>query len=467
MTSRWLVPLMLVSLGASATEATRTADPASTALELPGLLQLALEHDGRILAAHAKLGAYRAQYDRARWAWFPTVKLKALFGGPTGARRLACPDDPTCVELANKDNTGLGNFSEQISFAVGGKLEANLPIYTFGKIASAKQAARAGVDVGHADIDRIRQEVALEVRRAWYGWQLACTAVDVLEDGEKKLKDAEKKLIKMLDELNEDVAERDLFKLRYRGAEVRVMLVRARKGKQQALTAMRFLTGLADLGGERALNESGLDKPTLTIQARADCVEQALRQRPEAKMLAGALRAALAAVEMRKAAFYPDLFLGGYVEGSYSPAHDRIENSLLNRGLTYYSAGASIGLQVSLNIPQKFFLLEQAQAEVRRVQAQVGQARKSLAWQIDQRLAELEAVQAEAKLLRRGHRAAKAWMRSNVMSYGVGLSDTKDLLDSLAANARSKMEQDRAIHDMYLARDRMRLTIGADLGQAN
>ena len=68
MTSRWLVPLMLLSLGASATEATGTTSPSKTPLELPSLLQLALEQDGRILAAHAKLGAYRAQYDRARWA---------------------------------------------------------------------------------------------------------------------------------------------------------------------------------------------------------------------------------------------------------------------------------------------------------------------------------------------------------------------------------------------------------------
>ena len=123
--------------------------------------------------------------------------------------------------MKKPSNTSLGDLGAGISFAVGGRFEALLPIYTFGKISEAKNAALAGVEAGQAGIEKARQDVALEVRRAYYGWLLAGTSVDILEDGEKKLKEAEKKLIKMLDELNEDVTDRDLFKLRYYSAQVK------------------------------------------------------------------------------------------------------------------------------------------------------------------------------------------------------------------------------------------------------
>jgi hypothetical protein len=49
------------------------------------------------------------------------------------------------------------------------------------------------------------------------------------------------------------------------------------------------------------------------------------------------------------------------------------------------------------------------------------------------------------------------------MSYGVGLSNTKDLLDSLAAYAKSRMELDKAHHDTLVAQDRLKAAIGENL----
>ncbi len=441
------------------------ADPEP--LDLQGLLDLALEHDGRVQAAYAKLSAYRAQYDQAAWAWFPKIKLKALVAGPVGSRRLACPDEADCVELVkNGGKTDLGNLSDEMSVAVGGKVEAVLPLYTFGKIGAAKNAARAGVEAGQAQILRARQEVAFEVRRAWYGWLLACSAVEVLTDGEKKVDKTEKKLLEMLDELNENVTERDLFKLRYKASEVRTMLLEAQRRKRMALAAMRFLTGVEDLGSaDRPLAEGQLAVPDLQIAERQTYLTRAGEHRPELKLLRAAVRASAAAVEAKRASFYPDLFLLGRFEGSYSPIHDYIDNSLLRRGLTYYTGGLSLGMKVDLDVPQKVFRLEQAEAELHRIEVQAEQATAAVGLELDDRLEKLTTARDTYKILRRGHRAAKAWMRSNQMSYGVGMTNTKDMIESVTAYARSRIEKDKAAHDMLVARDKLDLVVGEDLGK--
>jgi len=202
-------------------------------LGLQQLLQAALEHDARLEAAAAQLDAYRAQLKEAQWAWFPQIKFQALIGGPVGERRLAChPDrDPNCtgLEITPASKTGDFDFGN-LSFALGGKLEGALPLYTFGKIEAARRAASAGVEAARAQQLSARQQVALEVRRAYYGWLLADYTQEVLTDGKQKIKEAEKKLIKLLDELSDEVTDRDLFKLRYYATQLDTWLERSRQG---------------------------------------------------------------------------------------------------------------------------------------------------------------------------------------------------------------------------------------------
>lgn len=458
-----ILVLLAARLASAAAEGEK---PGPKPLGLDALLQAAVAHDGRVLAAHAQLDAYRAKYDQASWMWFPAAKLQVLFGFPVGERRLDCPDDPNCVRLKDATPWSFGNLEGDLSFAVGGKLEAVMPLYTFGKLDGAEDAAAAGVRGGEAGISKARQDVAMEVRRAYYGWLLATTTVDILADGSGKLEDAEKKLLKMLDAFNENVTDRDLFKLRYNRHRVESMLIQARQGRKVALAALRFLTGIEGLGDERPLQKMELEAEIDELEEPEAYLEQARRLRPELRQLHAAVEAANAAVEIRKASFYPDLFVAGSIAGSYSPAHDLIENSLLNRGYTYYDAGLSLGLRLTLDIPQKIARLDQSRADVRRLQTLRDQAVRAAGLQIEKKIEQLTAARDNLKALRRARRSAKSWMRANWMSYGVGLSNTKDLLDSLAAYAMARMELYKAQHDTLILLDGLRAAVGENLARA-
>ena len=85
--------------------------------------------------------------------------------------------------------------------------------------------------------------------------------------------------------------------------------------------------------------------------------------------------------------------------------------------------------------------------------------------EIDRRLAEVRVAAENRTALKKGKRAAKAWMNANLMDYGVGISNTKDLLDSLAAYAKASMDLDKGAHDQWLAQDLLRAAVGEDLGK--
>jgi outer membrane protein TolC len=142
-----------------------------------------------------------------------------------------------------------------------------------------------------------------------------------------------------------------------------------------------------------------------------------------------------------------------------------IENSLLNRGYTYYDAGLTLGLRMTLDIPQKIARLEKAEADLRKLRALAGQAERAVGLEIDRKLTELEVARANLRALKKGRRAAKSWMRANFMSYGVGIADTKDLLESLAAYAKARMDSNKAHHDTLILLDRLKAAVGEDLGR--
>ncbi len=465
--STWLLPAR-VSRAADQEQPKAVAASAPQGRTLGDLLKAALDHDGRVLSAHAQLDEYRALLDEARWLWFPVTKIEALFGGPVGERKLDCPPDQdpdTCLKLRKNWRPGSFDFG-QTSFAIGGKLEAAMPLYTFGKLTEAKRAARAGVQIGEAGIVRVRQEVALEVRRAYHGWQLANAALDIVRDGRSKLEEAESKLQKMLEEMNEDVSDTDLFKLRYYRSQVDTMLLDAQKGRSLAVLALSLLTGLTGLDQEGAISPEEWKTQTLSLGTKEQVLARAQQKRPELRQLSFALEAARAKQELSRAQFYPDFFVAGNIQGSYSPVQDYISNPLLNNGLTNYDAGLALGLRWTLDIPQKLARHHREQAALAKAQAQADQAREAITTEIQQRMEDEKVALDRLAALKRGSKSAKAWMRANFISYGVGLSNTRDLLDSLAAYAKSQMDLDKGTHDALVAHEQLELAVGEDLTQA-
>src|SRR5690606_41990503 len=62
-----------------------------------------------------------------------------------------------------------------------------VPLWTFGKISNLWDAAAAGVQVSEHEVKKAQNEVALSVREAYYGTQLARDALALIDDASRRI----------------------------------------------------------------------------------------------------------------------------------------------------------------------------------------------------------------------------------------------------------------------------------------
>ena len=160
-----------------------------------------------VQAAREGVDAADAQLSQAARLWWPTGQLTFGF---TGSPQVRCIDPGTgkpwtqggnqARALSNCLSTDVVDLrsGEQVLpyHGVAFNLGINLvqPLYTFGKIEAAKQAAAAGVDVARAQVDKDRAEVTFNVTRAYWLLKWARAATATLDDGISRLKEWIKKI---------------------------------------------------------------------------------------------------------------------------------------------------------------------------------------------------------------------------------------------------------------------------------
>jgi multidrug efflux system outer membrane protein len=175
---KWCSPLVAVATLATLASAARADDPATDGASLADsastapativphqytleeCLALADRNFPNLWAARARLALTHAQLEEARWTpWFQW-SAQSTFGVLPPLNGTVLYPQST---LASRNVIGLDNLQPLFSFGIGGVL----PIYTFGKIGTALDAADANVRVSEWDMEKWRQQMRMDVRRAY------------------------------------------------------------------------------------------------------------------------------------------------------------------------------------------------------------------------------------------------------------------------------------------------------------
>ncbi|HTM20555.1 MAG TPA: TolC family protein, partial [Kofleriaceae bacterium] len=125
----------------------------------------------------------------------------------------------------------------------GAKLELFQPLYTFGKIDAAIDAAGNGVRYSQALADGVAADMAEQTARAYFGVQLARELVWMLEDGSEQVAKGKVTLEQRLAKGDPDVTVQDRARLETLEAEVNARLAEAREAEETALAGLRALVG--------------------------------------------------------------------------------------------------------------------------------------------------------------------------------------------------------------------------------
>src|SRR6185437_4793680 len=157
--------------------------------DLPRILDLADRNHPNLAAARAKVAQARAQLDEAHVAPFSQFKL-------TGGVALAPTLKGDNVFSPNTD----ASLTSSLAVAWRAGIEGVVPLWTFGKITNLWDAAGAAVHVSEAEAEVQRDAIRVDVRKAYFGLQLARDSLLLLKDVKSQLDKATSALQKQIDE---------------------------------------------------------------------------------------------------------------------------------------------------------------------------------------------------------------------------------------------------------------------------
>lgn len=420
-------------------------------LDLGDCLRRALaEGPDRDLIA-ADLSAAQARLDEARAGKFGQVEYTQIVGLVNEAR-----GDPVSSPNSQTDFfDGLGPFTRL-------DLDVRLPLYTFGKLAAALEAAESGLRSERARGDAARADTVVETKRLYYGLLLAQHLADVLTEMLSNMDEAIVKTKKRLDDGSRSVTELDVLRLQIGRSKFAGGVEEVRASTRLTKSALARAVGL-DPETEFELADQRLRPAAFAVAPLETYVADGPRNRPEWKRIVSGIEAQEAVVRLEEANAYPTLFLATGIRYAVAGNRDDQKNVFANDDFNYLEPVGVLGIHWDLNVFSNRAKAAQARAERERLLAERKRAESGLRLEVERAHAAVGRAQATIAAAEAGRRAARGLLVLTVSNYDIGIGDAEELFQSYGSYTETSTDYFRAVHDYNVAVAELSRAVGEEL----
>lgn len=362
-------------------------------------------------------------------------------------------------------STGTVIFSDQgqLPFdgwgpALGVNVQGVIPLYTFGKILAVNRAARAGVSAARADRERTIATLRRDVRRAYYGLQLALDIEQMIREGRGRLDSAVRRLDEMLEEGDSSVNPMDRRRLAAAIAEIDARASETTRLRESSMAGLRMLTGINDIQvPDCPMSRAPLDEQNL------ESLIEASAARPERRMLDAAVEAREAALRIARARYAPDIGLAFRAGITWTPGRTNQDNPWVVDPGNQPSLGAGILMRWNLDFAGTTFRSRRAEAQLEETRADVELAQDAMNLEVELALATLEDAQRRELAWGNGRREGRAWFIAAAQGYDVGTVEPRELIEALKGYFEARFNHLRALMEFNLAAAELVRVSGSEL----
>ncbi len=405
-------------------------------LDLSDCIKKALIDNPEIREAELGIRIAKSRVIQAEAASKPKVDLLTYTGVVPRARGDAVysPDSEDSTEPYR-----------HLNMFIAGEMLAIQPIYTFGKITSAKRAAYHGVEVEQGGVEAKRSEIILKVKEYFYGYLLAVELLDLVREVKREVDEAKKIATKLFEKETGTVTELDIFKLNVASTELQKYEEEAKKGIELAKSALKMVMGLPQ-EEDITIRKKRLEPERVVLLDLEAYIAKARMNRAEFKQIAAGLIAKKALLEMAEAEKLPDLFIAIRVAGAYAPNRTYQDNPFYDDPFRYFHAGPAIGLRWTFDFGTLKAKVESARAEYEQILRKKDFADIGIPLQVKKAYLEVIENRDKIGIAEEGIKNARSWMVSALLSYDMGIGEARDVLEGLAAYAKQKRDYFEAIY---------------------
>lgn len=438
----WL--LAIAAFAAASVSVPARALP-SAGMSLPRILELSDKNHPNVLAARARLTQVRAQLDEAHFAPFMQFKL-------TGGVALAPQLRGNNIFSPNTDASLTSSLG--VAWRIG--IDGVIPLWTFGKITNLWDAASANVRVHEADVEKERDAVRYDVRKAFFGLRFARDARHLLADVKKELDKAETQASAEADKDDGDPIQ--LAQVQTVAAEIEARESEAVRYEASALAGLRFYTGVATVD----IDDVPLGPPRHPLGHVTRYLTAARLHRPEMQMARAGMDARTAQVRLARSQLYPDV--GLLLQAGISAAPE-IANQLspyTDDPGNYLRYGVALVFQWKLDLVPAEARVRFADAQLEEMRATEQLALGGVGTEVEIAYAEVEDWRKRSEAYGKGVSAAKRWLILVTQGIDIGTKETKDVIEPAKAYALNKVNQLQALYEYNLAMARLARSTGWD-----
>jgi outer membrane protein, multidrug efflux system len=436
------------------------AAPTCGPLDLQTAQALAFARSDEVGIKRSELAA--AEADKAvafAIKFLPEFYANIPLGVVPGARLKTQPDgtkdrnDITAIESgSNRGITDLGPF-------IRVEVNALQPLWTWGKLQAASDAAAAGAQARHYLVDDTANAIRTRVLQLVMGIRLTTRLLAIGADVQSALRQADERVQKSLKANDGEITPED----RYRIEIFRSQLTQRIADGERALRIARV--GLA---ATLALEPDQLqlrDDPLPdTAQIKAPDLAAALadseRQRPDLKALDNGIVAKEADVKASRADLFPQLGIVGQFAWSRAPGRDTITNPYVGDYTNALTIGAFLGIRQNLSFWTVITQTNKKEAELATLRKQRVGAVRAIHVEVETAVAELNAAITKREAAAKAVAAGRSWFRSATLNFGVGVADARDLIDAYRGYAEAQYGDAQATFDLLAAQARLAQVTG-------
>lgn len=428
------------------------AEPAREApvRDLAALTKAAERSYPGLRAASARIRAAQAQLDEA---WVSPFFQSTITAGVSIA-----PEVSGSPIFSPDPQLPIDNPWQPI---VGFQIEGVIPLWTFGKLPAARDAARAGIRAAEADRTRVLAELRHHVRRAYFALQLALDLRQMLDEGIPPMRAAAARIDEQIAEGDPEADVMDRWRVQAALAEIEARSSDVQRLEDTARGALRILTGV----GEVRIPECPIEPVAVELQPLERYTGGAREDRPEVRMLEAAVRARQASLDFTEAGFFPDIALAYRFGTTWAPGITDQTNPFVIDQANYTSVAAGLVLRWSLDLWGNAYRVDREGALLADLRERSEEAGRGIAIEVTEAYRAVEAARRQVDTWGRGHRETRAWFIAAAQGRDVGTVEMRDLVDAVRAYFTARYSHLQAIHDLNVALANLERTSGSPVTQ--
>jgi outer membrane protein TolC len=372
--------------------------------------------------AREALRAADARRDEARALWIPHLDVTAIGGPGPEIRCMPSPDECTRTNVNTPYRVG-----DQPTFRVDATL--TVPIYTFGKLSNAREAADQGVAAAKAGVEINQADLTLDAVRVYYGLKFAREILIMLDEGRRHVLKELERVEKELDKGKTNVSEYDRFRMKSLLAEIDARRSETERSIADQLVAIRSVTGNpADDIDDAPLAEL----PDVGLGTLAEAKDSAQTKRPETRAVKAGVLAQEHITRIENLRWLPDFVLRLGATIARDPGADIPSNAFYNNQLNVTGYWAVLALQWSLDgtRPAK---VAQANIDLDRARTSENLVAMGVGWEAQSAWNAARDARRRLEAVRDGERAAHSWVVAVMQNTELGTAEPRDLNEALQA----------------------------------